>query len=105
MRYFWLLDKEAQRIFNFLHHPRKENLGNFYTKSFDGKHHQQMGPLYQHEKSSPQFMSRAQKPSTTRRGCVKNMQETTVSKPRVVPIPTYNICRNLEVGPQLLHAD
>ena len=31
MRYFWLLDQEAQRIFDFLHHPGKENLGDYYT--------------------------------------------------------------------------
>ena len=50
-------------------------------------------------------MSRAQKSSPTRRGCVEKIPGTTVSKPKVVSIPTYNICSNLAVGPQLLRAD
>ena len=37
MRYFWLLDGEAQKYFAFHHHPGQENLGDYHTKSFTAK--------------------------------------------------------------------
>ena len=30
MRYFWLLDEETQKYFEFLYHPGLENLGDYY---------------------------------------------------------------------------
>jgi hypothetical protein len=32
MRYFWLLDAEAQQLFRFYHQPGQENLGNYPSK-------------------------------------------------------------------------
>ena len=37
MRYFWLLDGEAQKYFKFHYQPGQENLGNYHTKAFTGK--------------------------------------------------------------------
>ena len=37
MRYFWLLDREAQKYFSFHHHPGQENLGYLQTKAFTAK--------------------------------------------------------------------
>ena len=53
MRYFWLLDGEAQKYFAFHHHPGQENLGDYHTKSFTAKDAQHARPFYVHENLSP----------------------------------------------------
>ena len=37
MRYYWLLDNEAQEQFKIQYQPGQENLGNYHTKLFSGK--------------------------------------------------------------------
>ena len=70
MRYFWLMCQEAQRILAIRHHPGQENLGDYQTKNHSGAHHKRVRPYYQHTIDSPQFLSRAPRPSV-RRGCVE----------------------------------
>ena len=69
MRYFWLLDQEAQRMFEFIYQPGQENLGDYPTKLHSGEHHQHVRPYYVHMPNSPAFLPRALKPAS-RRGCV-----------------------------------
>ena len=69
MRYFWLLDQEAQRMFEFIYQPGQENLGDYPTKLHSGDHHQHVRPYYVHMTNSPAFLPRALKPAS-RRGCV-----------------------------------
>ena len=69
MRYFCLLDGEAQKYFAFHHYPGQENLGDYHTKSFTTKDAQHARPFYVHENIPPRSLVRALLPST-RRGCV-----------------------------------
>ena len=69
MRYFWLLDQEAQSIFKFHLHPGQENLGDFPTKNHDAATHQRVRPFYVHMRNSPRYLPRVARPSA-RRGCV-----------------------------------
>ncbi len=69
MRYFWLLDQEAQRMFDFIYQSGQENLGDYPTKLHSGEHHQHVRPHYVHMPNSPAFLPRALKPAS-RRGCV-----------------------------------
>ena len=82
MRYFWILDQEAQTIFKFLRHPGKVNLGDYQTKTHDGKHHQKMRPIYLHENKSPQFLQWVNTLGTSR-GCEENIPQNHVSSTAV----------------------
>ena len=64
MRYFWLLDGEAQKYFKFHYHPGQENLGDFHTKAFTGKDTSHARPYYLHEYNSPRQLFRALMTST-----------------------------------------
>ena len=70
MRYFWLLDAEAQRMFTYKYFPGLENLADYTSKHHTGATHQRIRPYYTHMPTSPTYMDRAAKPSI-RRGCVK----------------------------------
>ena len=72
MRYFWLLDTEAQKIFTFHYTPGQENLADYPSKHHNGEVHQHVRPYYVHTKQSPRFLLRAMKPSA-RRGCVETI--------------------------------
>ena len=39
-RYFWLLDQEAQKYFQFCHHPGAENMGDYPSKAHTGPIHE-----------------------------------------------------------------
>ena len=69
MRYFWLLDGDAQKYFKFHYHPDQENLGDFHTKAFTGKDTSHARPYYLHEHNSPRQIVCALMPST-QQGCV-----------------------------------
>ena len=69
MRYFWLLDQEAQKFCYFQYSPGQENLGDYPTKAHDERGTIHARPFYVHTKDSPRLLPRAPKPST-RRGCV-----------------------------------
>ena len=64
MRYFWLLDNETQKYLAFHYQPGQENLGDFYTKAFNGKDTQQVTPYYIHTKISPRTLVRAITPKS-----------------------------------------
>ena len=72
MRYFWLLDQQAQNMFNFAYHPGQENLEDYPSKLHPGAHHQHVRPWYLHTKDSKKWLPRATKPSL-RRGCVETL--------------------------------
>ena len=69
MRYMWLLDQEAQRLFTFHQHPGQENLGDYPSKHHTADTHRHVRPYYVHMDNSPLTLPRAQQPRT-RRGCV-----------------------------------
>ena len=91
MRYFWLLDGEAQKQFRFKYHPGQEILADYPTKAHPTAHHRMIRPLYLHTKTSPRFLLRARKPSE-RRGCVDKLDSTYVRTLRkyspIVHLPT-----------------
>ena len=70
MRYWWLVDSEAQDIFEFHYHPGLENLGDYPSKHHPATVHQHVRPYYVHEANSPPLLPRAAKPSS-RRGCAE----------------------------------
>ena len=72
MRYFWLLDQEAQRMFTFKYQPGQENLADYPSKNHPGEHHRHVRPYYVHMPNSPAFLPRALKPAS-RRGCVSTL--------------------------------
>ena len=74
MRFFWVTDQVKQKIFDVQWHPGLENLGDYFTKHFIGKHHQQVRPWYLHMNNSPLYLPRAAAPSTLR-GCVGTLPD------------------------------
>jgi len=83
MRYFWLVDAEAQKMATFHHHPGQENLGDYPSKNHIGEIHQHVRPYYQHEPNSPTHLPRATMPSA-RRGCAEILGDTYLKK---IPLP------------------
>ena len=59
MRFFWITDQVKMGNFDVQWHPGQENRDDYYTKHFDGKHHQAVRPWYLHEKNSPRELPRA----------------------------------------------
>ena len=84
MRYFWLLDQEAQRMFNFFYQPGQENLGDYPSKHHSGDIHRHVRPYYVHVSNSPRFLPRAFKPSS-RRGCAKILGDKYLKR---TPLPS-----------------
>ena len=70
MRYWWLLDAEAQDIFAFYYHPGLENLGDYPSKHHTANVHRHVRPYYVHQDNSPSHLPRAMKPSSWR-GCAE----------------------------------
>jgi hypothetical protein len=89
MRYFWLLDGEAQKLFSFRHHPGEENLADYPSKAHSSAHHRLMRPIYLHTKNSPRLLMRAKMPSE-RRGCVKKPENTYLRSIRKYSLPSHN---------------
>ena len=71
-RFFWITDQVKMGNFDVQWHPGQENRADYYTKHFDGRHHQAVRPWYLHEKNSPRELPRATAPSALR-GCVGNI--------------------------------
>jgi hypothetical protein len=46
MQYFWLLDGEVQKLFQFHYQPGQENLGNYPSKHHSADIHQHIQPYY-----------------------------------------------------------
>ena len=73
MRFFWVCDQVQQGFFDVQWHPGKENLADYFTKHFDGKHHAEVRPWYLYTPRTPRFLPRASAPSTLR-GCVGTLE-------------------------------
>ena len=66
MRFFWITDQVNMSDFDVQWHPGQENRADYYTKHFDGRHHQAVRSWYLHEKNSRRKLPRAAAPSTLR---------------------------------------
>ena len=91
MRYFWLLDRQAQKEFKFAQHPGAENLGDYPSKAHTGAGHQHVRPYYLHQENSPRVLQRALQPSA-RRGCAEILGDPYHKK---VPLPRIPNSREL----------
>ena len=92
MRFFFIADQVSRGFFNVRWHPGQENMADYYTKAFNGKHHQEVRPWYLHMHNSPRELPRASNPSTLR-GCVGTLPNgyiRSVPMPRIL-VPGY--CR------------
>ena len=88
MRYFWLLDHEAQKMFEFLYAPGQENLGDFPSKNHFGDIYQHCRPYYVHMPNSPRYLPRALKPSS-RRGCAEMLGDSYLKRTPLPSLPQY----------------
>lgn len=70
MRYFWIADQVARKLFDVQWHPGQENLGDYHSKHHPTSHHQRVRPYYLHESSSPSLLPRAMTPEELR-GCAR----------------------------------
>ena len=86
MRFFYVTDQVKRGEFDVQWHPGQENLADYFTKHFDGKHHEAVRPWYLHMPNSPRFLPRAVTPSTLR-GCVGTLPN---GYTRVNPLPRVN---------------
>ena len=93
MRFFWVTDQVHLKAFNVQWHPGQENLGDYFSKHFDGKHHQEVRPWYLHEANSPRFLPRAAAPSALR-GCVGSLPNGYI---RSAPLPRISVLRPARV--------
>ena len=96
MRYFRLLDGEAQKYFAFHHHPGQENLGDYHTKSFTAKDAQHARPFYVHENIPPQNLVRALLPSTWQ-GCVETSRDSYIGRNPLPKLRTHKTTRTIRV--------
>ena len=94
MRYWWLVDQEAQDIFEFHYHPGLENLGDYPSKHHSAHVHQHVRPYYVHEANSPNLLPRAAKPSS-RRGCTESLGSPYT---KTYPLPSIPGSRELTRG-------
>ena len=83
MCFFWVTDQTKLNRFDVEWHPGKENLADYFTKHFEGQHHQEVRPWYLHEARSQRYLPRAETPSTLR-GCVGTLPD---GYTRAVPLP------------------
>ena len=88
MRYFWLLDGEAHKLFKISQHPGAENLGDYPSKAHVGHIHQHVRPYYLWQHNSPTVLSRALQPSA-RRGCAEILDDRYLKKVPLPRIPTF----------------
>ena len=88
MRYFWLLDAEAQQLFRFYYQPGQENLGDYPSKHHSADIHQHVRPYYVHMNSSPTSLPRAAKPST-QRGCAETLGDPYKGRIPLPSVPYY----------------
>ena len=83
MRYFWLLDQEAQKYFKSIYQPGQENTGDYPTKHHTGPIHVHVRPYYLHLHNSPKILPRAMTPSA-RQGCAETLE---YPYHKMVPLP------------------
>ena len=63
IKYFWGCDQVKIGEFDVFWHPVQDNLGDYTSKHYDIKYHQNVRPLYLHERNSPIYFPRDFKPS------------------------------------------
>jgi len=83
MRFFWITDQVKRKFFDVQWHPGQENLADYYTKAFPGKHHVAVRPWYVHEVNSPRVLPRAAAPAALQ-GCVGTQDDGYIKS---VPLP------------------
>jgi hypothetical protein len=88
MRYFWLLDGEAQQIFQFYYQPGQENLGNYPSKHHTADIHHHVCPYYVHMHNFPTFLPQAAKPSSWQ-GCVETLADQYNGRIPLPSVPNY----------------
>ena len=92
-RYFWLLDQEAHKYFQFCHHPGAENMGDYPSKTHTGPIHEHVRPWVMQMKNFPTELPRAYLLSA-RRGCA----EMLVSPYRKgIYLPRIPVSRGLDI--------
>lgn len=57
MRYIWLLDQEAQRLFSFHQHQGQEKIEDYLSKHNNGNNDQHVYSYYVHMDNSPTRLS------------------------------------------------
>ena len=88
MRYFWLLDQEAQKYMDVQHHPGQKNMGDYPSKHHIGKGYLHVRPYYIRMLDSPIHLPRAGMPSS-RRGCAEILGDPYVQMFPLPRIPNY----------------
>ena len=86
MKYFWLIDKEADDEFKFHYLPGQENLGDHHTKVFNAKDTNRVRPFYVHEKQSPHTLVRLLI-SSLWRGCLGNISSPCIRRKPLTMLP------------------
>ena len=89
MRYFWLLDAKAQKLFKIVQHPGQENLGDYPSKAHTGQIHQHVRPYYIWQDNSPTILHQALQPSA-RRGCAEILADQYLKR---IPLPQVPLTR------------
>ncbi len=98
MRYFWLLDGEAQQLFWLYYQPGQENLGNHPSKHHSADIHQHVCPYFVNMDSSPTFLPWAAKPSS-RQGCVKTLADPYKGR---IPLTSVPKCQDWDFSCHLI---
>ena len=88
MRYFWLLDQQAQKYFKFSYQPGQENMGDYPTKHHTAEINQHVRPYYLHLPNSPTTLLRATK-TIARRGCAETLGDPYHEQVPLPSIPAY----------------
>lgn len=83
MQFFWVTGQTKLHNFDVQWHPGKENLADYFTKHFEGRHHRDVRPWYLPEPGSPRNIPRAAAPSALR-GCVGTLPD---GYTKSVPLP------------------
>ena len=104
MRYFYSCDQVKRGNFDVQWHPGLKCLGDYPSKHHITLHHQNVCPIYLHNRDSPLYLTRAPKPSDLR-GCVgktlvgykrgRQIPELPRIRPRLprgtLRVPTYSV--------------
>lgn len=90
MRYFWLLDAKAQKLFKIAQHPGQENLGTYPSNAHTGQIHQHVRLYYIWQDNSPMILHQALQPSA-RRGCGEILTDRYLKKIPLPQVPVFRV--------------
>ena len=102
MRYFWLLDREAQKKFYLHLHPRARNLSDYPTKHHTAEVHRHVRPYYLQQANSPIQLIHAAKPSA-RQVCVETLADGYLKKILLPRVPSIAQAQAHTTHVNLLH--